>query len=115
MARPVGAATVLLASQRVVPLELQERQFAFDFPTVAAALEDIVTGAGITISPALSRPDGAGAARYHRTYWFQIATLPEGNYPYSPSHSGRIYVKVGGHPKHGGHDKHHHRHRRHHH
>ena len=43
---------------------------------------------------------GAGAASYHRTYWFQIATLPGGNYPYSPSHSGRIYVKVGGHPKH---------------
>jgi hypothetical protein len=52
---------------------------------------------------------GAGAARYHRTYWFQIATLPEGNYPYSPSNSGRMYVKVGGHPKHG-----HHEHRRHH-
>jgi hypothetical protein len=43
---------------------------------------------------------GAGAASYHRTYWFQIATLPGGNYPYSPSHSARIYVKVGGHPNH---------------
>jgi hypothetical protein len=52
---------------------------------------------------------GAGPARIHRRYWFQIATLPEGNYPYSPSHSGRIYVKVGGHPRHG-----HHKHHRHH-
>jgi hypothetical protein len=52
---------------------------------------------------------GAGAASYHRTYWFQIATLPGGNYPYSPSHSGRVYVKVGGHPKH--HRPKHHRHR----
>ena len=49
---------------------------------------------------------GAGAASYHRTYWFQIAILPAGNYPYSPSHSGRIYVRVGGHPK-----RHHGRHR----
>ena len=58
------AATVLLASQRVDPLGLGERQFSFDFPTLAAALEDIVTGAAITIAPALSRPEGAGAARY---------------------------------------------------
>ena len=58
------AATVLLASQRVHPLALVERQFAFDFPTLAAALEDIVGGAGVTISPAQSRPEGAGEARY---------------------------------------------------
>ena len=31
-------------------------------------------------------------------YWFQIATLPSGNYPYTPSSSNRIYVDVGGHP-----------------
>ena len=41
---------------------------------------------------------GAGPARIHRRYWFQIATLPSGNYPYSPSSSNRIYVDVGGHP-----------------
>jgi hypothetical protein len=41
---------------------------------------------------------GAGAARIHRRYWFQIATLPSGNYPYSPSSSNRVYVHVGGHP-----------------
>ena len=41
---------------------------------------------------------GAGEARIHRRYWFQIATLPSGNYPYAPSSSNRIYVKVGGHP-----------------
>ena len=72
------AATVLLASQRVVPLALQERQFVFDFPTLAAALEDIVTGAAITISPALSRPEGAGAARYElRTRTVVDAPLAE--------------------------------------
>jgi hypothetical protein len=53
---------------------------------------------------------GAGDARIHRRYWFQIATLPSGNYPYAPSSSNRIYVKVGGHPAHVG--KHHHHHRR---
>ncbi len=41
---------------------------------------------------------GAGDARIHRRYWFQIASLPAGNYPYAPSSSNRIYVKVGGHP-----------------
>ena len=41
---------------------------------------------------------GAGEARIHRRYWFQIATLPSGNYPYAPSSSNRIYVRVGGHP-----------------
>ena len=72
------AATVLLASQRVVPLALQERQFAFDFPTLAAALEDIVRGAAITISPAHSRPEGAGAARYElRTSTVVDAPLAE--------------------------------------
>ncbi len=73
------AATVLLASQRVVPLALQERQFAFDFPTLAAALADIVTGgAAITISPARSRPDGADAARYElRTRTVVDAPLAE--------------------------------------
>ncbi|HEX5194408.1 MAG TPA: hypothetical protein VFW09_16545 [Solirubrobacteraceae bacterium] len=41
---------------------------------------------------------GAGPARIHRRYWFQIATLPAGNYPYAVAHSNRIYVTVGGHP-----------------
>lgn len=58
------AATVLLASQRVEPRVLEQRQFAFDFPTLDAALEDIVGGASVTISRAGSRPEGAGEARY---------------------------------------------------
>lgn len=58
------AHTVLLASQRVVPRALGERQFAFDFPTLDAALADIVGGAPVTISPAQLQPEGAGAARY---------------------------------------------------
>lgn len=58
------AATVLLASQRVDPRVLRERQFAFDFPTLDSALEDIVGGASVTIAPASSRPEGAGTARY---------------------------------------------------
>ena len=58
------AATVLLASQRVEPRALERLQFAFEYPTLDAALEDIVGGAAVTISPAQSRPEGAGKARY---------------------------------------------------
>jgi len=42
---------------------------------------------------------GVGSAQIRRRYWFQVATLPSGNYPYAPSSSDRIYVKVGGHPR----------------
>ena len=58
------AATVLVASQRVDPRVLREHQFAFDFPTLDSALEDIVGGASVTMAPASSRPEEAGAARY---------------------------------------------------
>lgn len=57
-------ATVLLASQRVDPRVLRELQFAFDFPTLDSALEDIVGGTAVEISPAQSRPEAAGEARY---------------------------------------------------
>jgi hypothetical protein len=49
---------------------------------------------------------GPGDPRDHRRFWFQIATLPAGNYPYSQSYSKRMYVEVGGHPHH--HHHHHH-------
>jgi uncharacterized protein (TIGR01777 family) len=58
------AATVLLASQRVDPRVLRQHQFAFDFPTLDSALEDIVGGTAVAISPVKSRPEGAGEARY---------------------------------------------------
>ena len=58
------AASVLLASQRVDPGVLRKHQFAFDFPTLDAALEDIVGGTAVAISSAQSRPEGAGEARY---------------------------------------------------
>jgi hypothetical protein len=41
---------------------------------------------------------GAGDPSIHRTYWFQIASLPIGDYPYQPAASNRITVVVGGHP-----------------
>jgi hypothetical protein len=41
---------------------------------------------------------GAGTSNIHRTYWFQIASLPMGNYPYAPASSRRISVRVGGRP-----------------
>jgi hypothetical protein len=41
---------------------------------------------------------GAGYAGVHRTYWFQIASLPMGSYPYAPANSHKVSVTVGGHP-----------------
>ena len=41
---------------------------------------------------------GAGDPGFHRRYWFQIASLPMGNYPFAPASSARISVLVGGDP-----------------
>lgn len=41
---------------------------------------------------------GPGDPRTSRTYWFQIASLPMGNYPFAPAASQRVPVIVGGHP-----------------
>ena len=42
---------------------------------------------------------GPGDPSILRTYWFQIASLPMGNYPYAPAASQRVPVIVGGHPR----------------
>jgi hypothetical protein len=42
---------------------------------------------------------GVGDPSIYRAYWFQIASLPMGNYPYAPAASRRVAVTVGGHPK----------------
>ena len=42
---------------------------------------------------------GPGDPSVHRTYWFQIASLPMGNYPYAPAASQRVTVIVGGHSR----------------
>jgi hypothetical protein len=41
---------------------------------------------------------GLGDPTIYRTYWFQIASLPMGNYPWAPAASGKRFVTVGGHP-----------------
>jgi hypothetical protein len=41
---------------------------------------------------------GAGDPAVRRSFWFQIASLPMGNYPYAPASSERLTVLVGGHP-----------------
>ncbi|HET9102485.1 MAG TPA: hypothetical protein VFN55_03965 [Solirubrobacteraceae bacterium] len=41
---------------------------------------------------------GAGQPSVYRTYSFQLASLPMGDYPYAPAASNRIRVTVGGHP-----------------
>ncbi len=58
------AASVLLASQRVVPRALAQWRFEFGFPSIEAALDDLVHGAPVTIMPAGSIPEGAEHARY---------------------------------------------------
>ena len=58
---------------------------------------------------------GAGDPSFHRSFWFQIATLPMGDYPYSPAASGRRSVLVGGHPRpptRTTHHRHRHRHKK---
>lgn len=42
---------------------------------------------------------GAGEPADHRSFWFQLASLPMGNYPYAPADSRRLSVSVGGHPR----------------
>jgi hypothetical protein len=39
---------------------------------------------------------GAGEPSFYQTFWFQIASLPMGDYPYAPAASRRIQVIVGG-------------------
>ena len=42
---------------------------------------------------------GAGDPSAYRSFWFQVASLPMGNYPYAPASSRRLIVQVGGHPR----------------
>jgi hypothetical protein len=55
---------------------------------------------------------GAGYAGIYKSYWFQIATLPIGDYAYAPAASGRRSVLVGGHPRPPAAGRRHHKHRR---
>jgi hypothetical protein len=41
---------------------------------------------------------GAGDPGVLRKYWFQLASLPMGDYPYAPASSRHLSVIVGGHP-----------------
>ena len=55
---------------------------------------------------------GAGDPAVYRKFWFQVASLPIGDYPYAPANSQKLSVLVGGHPT-TGHARHRHRtHRR---
>jgi hypothetical protein len=41
---------------------------------------------------------GAGEPASYLPFWFQLASLPMGAYPYAPADSRRLHVLVGGHP-----------------
>ena len=57
---------------------------------------------------------GLGDAAIIRSFWFQVASLPIGDYPYAPANSRKLSVFVGGHPASTGPRRHraHHRNRR---
>jgi hypothetical protein len=57
-------------------------------------VEEHVTGNGRFSTVASFGP---GDPNVVRTYWFQIASLPMGNYPFAPAASQRVPVIVGGH------------------
>ena len=59
-------------------------------------VEEHVTGSGRFST---TYTFGAGDPGVHRSFWFQIASLPMGDYPYAPAASGRMSVVVGGHPE----------------
>ncbi len=59
-------------------------------------VEEHVTGKGRFSTVASFGP---GDPSVYRTYWFQIASLPMGNYPYAPAASQRVTVIVGGRPR----------------
>ena len=59
-------------------------------------VEEHVTGSGRFST---TYTFGAGDPSVHRSFWFQIASLPMGDYPYAPAASGRRSVVVGGHPE----------------
>jgi hypothetical protein len=41
---------------------------------------------------------GVGDPGVYRSFWFQVASLPMGDYPYAPANSRRLSVLVGGNP-----------------
>ncbi|WP_249012207.1 hypothetical protein [Conexibacter sp. DBS9H8] len=55
---------------------------------------------------------GAGDPSVLRAYWFQIASLPVGDYPYQPAASRKVTVRVGGDPPAPRRHRHGHQHRR---
>jgi hypothetical protein len=55
---------------------------------------------------------GLGDPSIFRSYWFQIASLPMGDYPWAPAASGKRSVLVGGHPSIPRHRRHHRRRKR---
>jgi hypothetical protein len=59
-------------------------------------IEEHVTGRGRF---ATTYTFGAGEPAVHRSFWFQVASLPMGDYPYAPAASRRVSVEVGGHPR----------------
>jgi hypothetical protein len=61
-----------------------------------------IGSAHTTVATIATQPDGRfsfsfrfGAGNVVRRYWFQFLTLPEGDYPFTPGASRKVYVTVG--------------------
>jgi hypothetical protein len=59
-------------------------------------VQEHVTGSGRFVT---TYTFGLGDPSVVRTFWFQIASLPMGDYPYAPAASRRVMVEVGGQPR----------------
>jgi hypothetical protein len=61
-----------------------------------------IGSAHTTVATVATQPDGVFTFSFHfgpgnvvRRYWFQFLTLPEGDYPFTPGVSHKVYVTVG--------------------
>jgi hypothetical protein len=59
---------------------------------ITFGVKEHVSGSGKFTATFTFGPD---SPQIHRNYWFQVASLPAGDYPYTPSASNRMYVQVG--------------------
>lgn len=75
------------------PGELVRLRIGFGSAYTTYGVQEHVTGNGRFST---TYTFGAGLGSVVRQYWFQIASLPVGDYPYAPASSRRITVTVGG-------------------
>jgi len=76
--------------------ELVRLRIGYGKASTTYGVQTHVTGAG---SFSTTYTFGAGDPSVRRRYWFELSTLPVGDFAYAPGSSRRLSVLVGGHPK----------------